>query len=62
MHSFGHKTHSFGHNLDRAQNQKKSLTKVVQLYIVIKEMLSEDQKLHSFGHKTHSFRHNLNGA
>jgi hypothetical protein len=31
MQSFGHKTHSFGHNLNHAPNQKNSLTKVVQL-------------------------------
>ena len=51
MHSFSHKTHSFGNNLDRAQNQKKSLTKVVQLDKVKKEMLPEDEKMQSFGHK-----------
>ena len=62
MRSFGHKMHSFGHNLDRALNQKNSLTKVVHLYIVNKEMLSKDRKLHSLRNKTHSFRHNLNGT
>ena len=45
--SFGHKRHSFGHNLDRDLNRKNSLTKVIQLYIVNKEMLSKDGKLHS---------------
>ena len=41
MHSFSHKTHSFRHNLNRASDQNNSLTKVVQLYSSIKEMLSE---------------------
>ena len=30
MHSFGHKTHSFGHNEDKGSDQKNSLTKVIQ--------------------------------
>ena len=62
MHSFGHKTKSFRHNLNRASNQKNSFTRVVKLSSAIKEMMSEDQNMHSFRHKTHSFRHNLNGA
>ena len=41
VHSFGHKTHSFRHNLNRASNQKYSLIKVVQLFSATKEMLSE---------------------
>ena len=37
IHSFGHKTQSFRHNLNHAPNQKTSLTKVVQLYSVFKK-------------------------
>jgi hypothetical protein len=42
MHSFGHKTQSFRHNLNRASNQKKSFTRVVYLYSAIKENILED--------------------
>ena len=42
MHSFGHKICSFRHNLNGASNQKDSLIKVVHLYRVTIEMLSED--------------------
>ena len=50
MDSFRHKMF-FRHNFTGASNKKKSLTKVVKEYALIKEMSWRSLTLDSFGHK-----------